>query len=486
MSVLKLENSIPSTSATPKPFRPTSLFDEIDENTMIDVLDQVQQQRDHPPVVLQPQHQPTLARTSSVLMSSCAPRNATPDIANTTAISVGNPSVLSAAPYVAFAPFLHHMVSQAPNAAVAQVDMQADKLMLQVTESDSSDDDDELLMSAAEGQGDEDGIELQQLDDVAAQQELLNLTQAGRKEINFEPPLQIDLPPLYDEQPVDDMLKNAPWDFDSEEEIDVEVPPMEKSEDWPSEHQRMLPQSNVASKILGEAATADIPSRCVAAAATTSRPALSSTPAWFDGDASYSQILVAHYVPSYLAAAYASEMRIHQLYPWQAECLQQGDQHAMKSGNLVYSAPTSGGKTLVAELLIFRYILRYNLFRSRDPSLNSATLGFPSTFRSLFVVPFNSLVQEKARDLQMIVHSMYNHLQQTPSSSFGADIQPDEDAPRIHVKAIELVTDLAEDSHIVIGVVTIEKAAMIIQQMITEKRTAEIGCVVIDVSVKSS
>ena len=43
---------------------------------------------------------------------------------------------------------------------------------------------------------------------------------------------------------------------------------------------------------------------------------------------------------------------IHKLYPWQAAALECG----ADGSNLVYCAPTSGGKTLVAEVLMIRQL----------------------------------------------------------------------------------------------------------------------------------
>ncbi|PNF35324.1 hypothetical protein B7P43_G04834 [Cryptotermes secundus] len=69
---------------------------------------------------------------------------------------------------------------------------------------------------------------------------------------------------------------------------------------------------------------------------------------------------------------------ISDLYPWQKECLNLVALQQRK--NLVYALPTSGGKTLVAEMLILR-----ELFCSRK--------------NAIFVVPYVAIVQEKVRSL---------------------------------------------------------------------------------------
>lgn len=70
------------------------------------------------------------------------------------------------------------------------------------------------------------------------------------------------------------------------------------------------------------------------------------------------------------------------LYEWQALCLNRpGITDAARPRNLVYCAPTSGGKTLVAEILMYRRLL--------------------ATHRPvLLVLPFVALCEEKARELE--------------------------------------------------------------------------------------
>lgn len=88
------------------------------------------------------------------------------------------------------------------------------------------------------------------------------------------------------------------------------------------------------------------------------------------------RLALRNYVNQKMVKAFA-EHGVMQLFPWQAECLQSGDGSALGGGNLIYSAPTSGGKTLVAEILMIKAL--------------SQKGG-----AAIFVVPFVALAEEKA------------------------------------------------------------------------------------------
>lgn len=59
-------------------------------------------------------------------------------------------------------------------------------------------------------------------------------------------------------------------------------------------------------------------------------------------------------LPSAVVEKYA-EKKITTLFPWQVDCLQTGK--VLTGSNLIYSAPTSSGKTLVSELLMLKKVI---------------------------------------------------------------------------------------------------------------------------------
>ncbi|KAL8738438.1 MAG: hypothetical protein Q9181_000752 [Wetmoreana brouardii] len=80
-------------------------------------------------------------------------------------------------------------------------------------------------------------------------------------------------------------------------------------------------------------------------------------------------------------------MGIRNIYPWQSSCLLG---RGLLSGekNLVYTAPTGGGKSLVADVLMLKKVL--------DGSNSKAIL----------VLPYVALVQEKVNWLRKVVEGV--------------------------------------------------------------------------------
>jgi DNA polymerase theta len=80
-------------------------------------------------------------------------------------------------------------------------------------------------------------------------------------------------------------------------------------------------------------------------------------------------------MPKEVIDSYLS-MGISTLYDWQVQCLMTTG--VLSNQNLVYCAPTGGGKTLIAEFAILKAVL-------------------VTRKRAIFVLPFVSLVLEKER-----------------------------------------------------------------------------------------
>nr|XP_054753461.1 DNA polymerase theta-like [Lytechinus pictus] len=128
---------------------------------------------------------------------------------------------------------------------------------------------------------------------------------------------------------------------------------------------------------------------------------------------------------------------ITSMFPWQVECL--GTGRVLEGGNLVYAAPTSAGKTLVAELLVLKKVLE-------------------TKKKALIILPFVSVTREKMFYLQ----SLFSEAGVRVDGFMGSHSPPGGLAS----------TDIA--------LCTIEKANSLINRLLEEKSIDQLGIVVVD------
>ncbi|XP_012942327.1 DNA polymerase theta [Aplysia californica] len=125
------------------------------------------------------------------------------------------------------------------------------------------------------------------------------------------------------------------------------------------------------------------------------------------------------------------------MFEWQAECLLTGN--ALEGGNLIYSAPTSAGKTLVAELLMLKRVVE-------------------TKKKALIILPFVSVAREKMYSLQSLF--------QDAGIKVGGYMGSYSPAGGL--------------SNVDIAVCTIEKGNGLINRLMGESKLNDLGAVVVD------
>ncbi|XP_049575679.1 DNA polymerase theta isoform X1 [Syngnathus scovelli] len=128
---------------------------------------------------------------------------------------------------------------------------------------------------------------------------------------------------------------------------------------------------------------------------------------------------------------------VTRMFDWQAQCLSLGQ--VLQGGNLVYSAPTSAGKTMVSELLILKRVLE-------------------TKRKALLILPFVSVAKEKMHYLQSVFQEAGVRVDGFMGSTSAAG----------GFAAVD------------VAVCTIEKANSLINRLIEEGNMALLGMVVVD------
>jgi len=193
----------------------------------------------------------------------------------------------------------------------------------------------------------------------------------------------------------------------------------------------------------------------------TQRQAFAPTPTAFH-DPFLSLAHPAYGLPGRLVANFA-KLGIKTIYPWQKQCLL-GPGLLRAEKNLVYSAPTGGGKSLVADVLMLKRVLD-----DRDA-------------KAILVLPYVALVQEKVRWLRNVVDgiSRQKHLgQQSPEGQKLWAARADKDTVRVvgFYGGNKIRSTWADFD---IAVCTMEKANSLVNTAIEDCSITKLKAIVLD------
>ncbi|KAL4816130.1 hypothetical protein BDW67DRAFT_54743 [Aspergillus spinulosporus] len=165
-------------------------------------------------------------------------------------------------------------------------------------------------------------------------------------------------------------------------------------------------------------------------------------------------------LPPALVANFAA-VGVTSIYQWQASCLL-GEGLLEGKRHLIYTAPTGGGKSLVADVLMLKRIIE-------NP-----------TRKAILVLPYVALVQEKLKWLRRIVQDVEKH------TVDNEDPDPSHHRWRKMQNSIRISgffggsKTTASWADTDIAVCTIEKANSLINTAIEECSIGELGAVVLD------
>ncbi|KAL2853139.1 hypothetical protein BJX68DRAFT_234077 [Aspergillus pseudodeflectus] len=170
-------------------------------------------------------------------------------------------------------------------------------------------------------------------------------------------------------------------------------------------------------------------------------------------------------LPASLVANFVSA-GVCNIYPWQASCLS-GQGLLEGKRHLIYTAPTGGGKSLVADVLMLKRIIE-------NPSC-----------KAILVLPYVALVQEKLKWLRRIVQDVEKcqdqEINHNDDDGFGSNHRWRRAQRTIRVSGFfggsKMTASWADTD---IAVCTIEKANSLINTAIEECTIGELGAVVLD------